>query len=89
MTPKTAEYGASSTSFYTCEEKRDHYENVQEILTAKCHNANLASCLMDLLSVCGRISDALRDNLVTVHGNTNDFGDTQLSVDVSVYTEKQ
>jgi sedoheptulose-bisphosphatase len=39
-------------------------------------------CIHDLMQVCADITDALRVSLVTVEGSTNDFGDSQLSVDV-------
>jgi hypothetical protein len=39
--------------------------------------------IKDMFAVCADITIALRTALVTVEGSTNDFGDTQLSVDVS------
>jgi sedoheptulose-bisphosphatase len=37
-----------------------------------------------MMGVCADITEALRVNLVTVEGSSNVFGDSQLSVDVSL-----
>lgn len=79
-----AEYGASSTSFYTSEEKLDHYESLEEVLEKHCQDEKLRTVITDMLAVCARITDALRTTLVTVEGIENAFGDAQLSVDVSI-----
>jgi hypothetical protein len=76
-------YGASCTSFYTNEEKRDSYESLYDVLQSKCFNEKLRICIQDLMETCANITEALRSTLVHVEGSTNDFGDTQLSVDVS------
>jgi hypothetical protein len=77
------EYGASSTSFYTTTEKKDSYESLDDVLTVKCKDANTREVIRDMLDVCAEITEALRTGLVTVEGSMNDFGDAQLSVDVS------
>ena len=38
-----------------------------------------------MLDACAEITEALRTALVTVEGSMNDFGDAQLSVDVSSF----
>lgn len=76
-------YGASSTSFYTDVKKQDSYESLKDVLANKCTDANVRQVIVDMLDVCAQITEALRTALVTVEGNTNDFGDTLLSVDVS------
>lgn len=77
---------ASATSFYTTEEKKDSYSTLSEILEAKCDDPLVRHVIQDLMKVCADITDALRTSLVTVEGTSNDFGDSQLSVDVrSVY----
>ena len=77
------EYGASCTSFYTDAEKKDSYESLDDVLDAKCSDPQVRRVILDMLRVCAKITDALRSALVHVEGGTNDFGDTQLSVDVS------
>lgn len=77
------EYGASSTSFYTKTEKKDSYESLETILEKKCSDPKLRQCIKEMLDVCAEITEALRTALVTVEGSMNDFGDAQLSVDVS------
>ena len=79
---KQKEYGASSSSFYTDEEKKDSYESLETVLQEKCRDPKLQIAIKDLLDVCAAITEALRAALVHVEGSTNDFGDTQLSVDV-------
>ncbi|KAL3905603.1 MAG: hypothetical protein SGILL_009611, partial [Bacillariaceae sp.] len=74
-------HGASSTSVYTTEEKQDSYQTLEEVLEAKCSNPQVREVIQDLMKVCADITDALRVALVTVEGSTNDFGDSQLSVD--------
>jgi hypothetical protein len=78
------EYGASSTSFYTTTEKQDTYASLEEILEKKCSDEKVRQVIIDMLEVCADITEALRTALVTVEGSMNDFGDAQLSVDVSV-----
>jgi sedoheptulose-bisphosphatase len=88
MTPKPSttqlkgEYGASSTSFYTTVEKKESYESLDAVLTAKCKDEKVRQVIRDMLDVCADITEALRTALVTVEGSMNDFGDAQLSVDV-------
>jgi hypothetical protein len=77
------EFGASHTSFYTDEEKKDSYESLDDVLNAKCHDPQVREVIRDMLDACAEITEALRSALVHVEGSTNDFGDTQLSVDVS------
>lgn len=76
------EYGASGTSFYTTTEAQDSYASLEEILEKKCEDTKLRLVIKDMLDACAEITEELRTNLVTVAGSTNDFGDTQLSVDV-------
>ncbi|EEC51481.1 seduheptulose bisphosphatase [Phaeodactylum tricornutum CCAP 1055/1] len=75
-------YGASSSSFYTTEEKKESYEALADVLGSKCMDETLRICITDMLDVCADITEALRTALVTVEGNINDFGDAQLSVDM-------
>lgn len=88
-TPKTSstqlmgEFGASSTSFYTTTEKKDSYESLDDVLSTKCSDPKVRQVIKDMLDVCAEITEALRTALVTVEGSMNDFGDAQLSVDVS------
>jgi sedoheptulose-bisphosphatase len=77
------EFGASSTSFYTTTEKQDTYASLEEVLEQKCKNEKVRQVIIDMLDVCADITEALRTALVTVEGSMNDFGDAQLSVDVS------
>jgi sedoheptulose-bisphosphatase len=79
------EFGASCTSVYTTTEKQDSYESLQDVLNAKCKDPQVQQVIKDMLDVCADITEALRTALVTVEGSTNDFGDAQLSVDVSTY----
>ena len=78
----SAAYGASSSSFYTTEEKKDSYETLEDVLNMKCADSLVRECIQDLMKVCADITNVLRVSLVTVEGSTNDFGDSQLSVDV-------
>ena len=78
-----SEYGASSTSFYTTVEKKDQYESLEYILNKHCSDPKVREVITDMLDVCAEITEALRSALVTVEGSMNDFGDAQLSVDVS------
>jgi len=78
------EYGASSTSFYTTTEKKDSYESLDDVLQNKCSDPKVRQVIKDMLDVCAEITEALRTALVTVEGSMNDFGDAQLSVDVSL-----
>jgi len=82
LSPLYGEYGASSTSFYTTTEKQSSYLSSDELLAAKCSDPKVRRVIVDMLDVCAEITDALRTSLVTVEGTENDFGDTQLSVDV-------
>ena len=77
------EYGASSTSFYTTTEKQDSYASLDDILQEKCKDEKVRQVIVDMLDVCADITEALRTALVTVEDTSNEFGDTQLSVDVS------
>lgn len=79
---KTEAYGASCTSYYTTTEKKDAYESLDSVLNKKCADPKTRKVIKDLLDVCADITKAIRTTLVTVEGNTNDFGDTLLSVDV-------
>jgi hypothetical protein len=88
MTPKPstqlkADYAASHTSFYTSTEKKESYESLDDVLNTKCKDPKVRHVIRDMFAVCADITIALRTALVTVEGSTNDFGDTQLSVDVS------
>ena len=80
------EYGASSTSFYTTTEKQDSYASLEEVLAEKCSDDKVKQVIVDMLDVCADITEALRTALVTVEDTSNEFGDTQLSVDVSKNT---
>ena len=82
-TKLSGEFGASSTSFYTTTEKKDSYESLDTVLEAKCKDPKVRAIIKDMLDVCAEITEALRTALVTVEGSMNDFGDAQLSVDVS------
>ena len=82
-TSLNGEYGASATSFYTKTEKKDTYESLDDVLEAKCKDEKVRGVIKDMLDVCADITEALRTALVTVEGSMNDFGDAQLSVDVS------
>jgi hypothetical protein len=77
------EFGASSTSFYTTTEKQDTYASLDDVLQSKCKDEKVRQVIVDMLDVCADITEALRTALVTVEGSMNDFGDAQLSVDVS------
>ena len=77
------EYGASSTSFYTTTEKQDSYASLEDVLGEKCADTQVRKVIVDMLDVCADITEALRTALVTVEDTSNEFGDTQLSVDVS------
>ena len=84
MPPQTEDsYGASCTSCYTTEEKKDSYSTLSNILQSKCSDELVRQVILDMMGVCADITDALRVNLVTVEGSANVFGDSQLSVDVS------
>merc|ERR1719413_251122 len=76
------EYGASSTSFYTTTEKQDSYASLDDILKEKCKDDKVRQVIVDMLDVCADITEALRTALVTVEDTSNEFGDTQLSVDM-------
>lgn len=77
------EYGASSTSFYTTTEKKSSYKSLEDVLSTKCKDEKVRGVITDMLGACADITEALRTALVTVEGSMNDFGDAQLSVDVS------
>jgi sedoheptulose-bisphosphatase len=83
-TKQYSEYAASSTSFYTTTEKKDYYESLENILEAHCEDEKIRIVITDMLNACAEITEALRTTLVTVEGSVNEFGDTQLSVDVSL-----
>jgi hypothetical protein len=80
---KSTSYACSETSYYTTEEKKDSYQTLGEVLDSKCSDPSVRTVIQDLMKVCADITEALRVALVTVEGTTNDFGDSQLSVDVS------
>jgi hypothetical protein len=82
-TKLNGEFGASSTSFYTKTEKKDSYESLDDVLTHRCSDEKVRQVIRDMLEVCADITESLRSALVTVEGSMNDFGDAQLSVDVS------
>lgn len=75
-------YGASCSSFYTSEEKKDSYETLEDVLRARCRDARVRRVVRDLVDAVAAITEALRTALVTVEGSANDFGDAQLSVDM-------
>lgn len=77
------EYGASSTSVYTDVQKKESYEALDSVLNSKCKDPKVRQVIKDMLNACADITEALRSALVTVEGSMNDFGDAQLSVDVS------
>jgi hypothetical protein len=79
------EYGASSTSFYTTTEKKSSYKSLEDVLSTKCKDEKVRGVITDMLGACAEITEALRTALVTVEGSMNDFGDAQLSVDVSSF----
>jgi len=76
------EYGASSTSFYTTTEKQDSYLSLNDVLEVKMKDEKVRQVIVDMLDVCADITEALRTALVTVEDTSNEFGDTQLSVDM-------
>lgn len=76
------EHGASHTSCYTSEEKKDSYDTLDKVLSAKLADTELQQLLTEVLSCCGKIAEALRTALVTVEGSSNTFGDVVLTVDV-------
>lgn len=73
----------SCTSFYTDVEEQDSYPTAVAILEHHCADSRVRQVLVDLLCACEEITVLLRSQLVYVAGTTNEFGDTQLSVDVS------
>mmetsp|Transcript_3051 Transcript_3051/g.7757 ORF Transcript_3051/g.7757 Transcript_3051/m.7757 type:complete len:371 (-) Transcript_3051:270-1382(-) len=75
-------FGASHTSFYTSEEKKDKYETLDEILEVAMSNLELRTLIKEQMEACVKITEALRTALVTVEGSANTFGDVQLTVDV-------
>jgi len=76
-------FGASHTSFYTDAKKQDSYPMLDEILAAKMANKELVSVVKTMFNACGTITEALREELVTVADEQNSaFGDVQLGVDV-------
>jgi len=76
-------FGASHTSFYTDVKKQDSYPMLDEILAAKMADKDLMSVIKTMFNACGTITEALRQELVTVADEQNSaFGDVQLGVDV-------
>lgn len=73
----------SCTSFYTDVEEQDSYPSANAILQNHCSDSQVRQVLVELLLACEEITVLLRSKLVYVSGTTNEFGDTQLSVDVS------
>jgi hypothetical protein len=85
VTAKMADgaFGASHTSMYTDTVAKDSYDTLDDILAAKCQDADLRSVLMTMFNGCGTITEALRKELVTVaEKQASVFGDVQLGVDV-------
>jgi sedoheptulose-bisphosphatase len=76
-------HAASCTSFYTDVEEQDSYPAANAILEHHCSDKQVRQVLVDLLLACEEITVLLRSKLVYVSGTTNEFGDTQLSVDLS------
>ena len=76
-------FGASHTSFYTDAKKKDKYDTLEEVLEQKMSNPELRSVINTMFNGCGTITEALRNELVTVADDQNSvFGDVQLGVDV-------
>jgi len=75
-------YGASHTSFYTDAVAKDSYPSLEEVLDAKMSDKELVPLVLAMFKACADITEALRQSLVTVAGTDNQFGDTQLGVDV-------
>lgn len=61
--------------------------SLEQVLDAKCKDKKVQQVIIDMLDVCAEITEALRTALVTVEGSMNDFGDAQLSVDVSSFDQ--
>lgn len=78
----TEAYGASHTSFYTSEQKKDKYDTLDEVLEKSMADVKLRELVKEQMEACVKITVALRNNLVTVAGSANTFGDAQLGVDV-------
>jgi sedoheptulose-bisphosphatase len=76
-------HSPSCTSFYTDVEEQDSYPTADTILQNHCSEKQVRQVLIDLLLACEEITVLLRSKLVYVSGTTNEFGDTQLSVDVA------
>ena len=74
----------SSTSIYTEVEKKDSYNTLDDILKSSCSCKKLHTVIKDMLNVIAEITIDLRTSIVTVEGVCNTFGDSQLSVDVSL-----
>merc|ERR1719171_1619418 len=80
---KDAAFGASHTSFYTDAVAKDSYETLDQVLDEKMADPELKSVLKTLFNGCGTITEALRQELVTVAEKQESvFGDVQLGVDV-------
>lgn len=75
-------YGASHTSFYTDAVAKDSYPSLQDVLDEKMSDKELIPLVLTMFKACADITEALRKALVTVAGSDNQFGDTQLGVDV-------
>jgi sedoheptulose-bisphosphatase len=82
-TAQDAAFGASHTSFYTDAVAKDSYETLDDVLAAKMADDDLRSVLKTMFNACGTITEALRQELVTVAEKQESvFGDVQLGVDV-------
>ena len=64
-------FGASHTSFYTDAKKQDSYPMLDEILATKMANKELVSVVKTMFDACGTITEALREELVTVADQQN------------------
>merc|ERR1719353_344595 len=77
-------FGASHTSFYTDAVKKDKYDTLEEVLAEKLADKELVSVVNTMMDACGTITEALRQELVTVADEQSSvFGDVQLGVDVA------
>jgi sedoheptulose-bisphosphatase len=76
-------FGASHTSFYTDAVAKDKYDTLEEVLAEKMADKELLEVVNTMFDACGTITEALREELVTVAENqASVFGDVQLGVDV-------
>ena len=75
---------ASHTSLRTrAQVKKDKYDTLDDILATKLSDKALTSVVKTMFDACGTITEALREELVTVAEKQESvFGDVQLGVDV-------